>query len=62
MDREEHRAKLAQYIDTELGARKFFTRFWSFAHYGTLFSAAILSASAALVLQLKTILLICTES
>ena len=55
MDKEDYRARLAEYIDVELGARKIFTRFWSFAHHGTLFSAAILSAAAALVLQLKSL-------
>jgi hypothetical protein len=57
MDKENYRAYLVKYIDTELAARKTYTRFWSFAHHATLFSATILSAAAALVLQLKSLAL-----
>lgn len=57
MVNEDYRAYLAKYIDTELAARKTYTRFWSFAHHATLFSATLLSAAAALVLQLKSLAL-----
>jgi hypothetical protein len=57
MDQESYRTALANYIETELTARKRFTRFWSFVHHGTLFGTTFLSAAAALVLQLKIIAL-----
>jgi hypothetical protein len=55
MANEDYRAYLVKYIDTELAARKTYTRFWSFAHHAKLFSATVLSAAAALVLQLKSL-------
>jgi hypothetical protein len=57
MANEDYRAYLDKYIDTELEARKMYSRFWSFAHHATLFGATMLSAAAALVLHLKSLTL-----
>lgn len=50
------RAKVAKYIEHKLYWEKIWTKLWSFLHHGVLFGAAALSAAAALVLQLKTII------
>jgi hypothetical protein len=49
------REKLERYVADELKQENLWTKLWSLLHHGFVFSAAVLSALAALTLQLKSI-------
>ena len=49
------RESLVRYVDTELRAETLWTKLWSTVHHGFAFGAAVLSAAAALLLQLKSL-------
>jgi len=51
------RVVLKQYVAAQLRGQILWTKLWSLLHHGFVFGAVILSAAAALVLQLKSILL-----
>ena len=46
---------LTNYVASELRSETLWTKLWSAVHHGLTFGAAILSASAALLLQLKSL-------
>ncbi len=43
--------ELKDYVSKKLNSHSLWTKLWSFAHHGFLFGAAILSASAAIILK-----------
>ena len=51
----DERECLVRYVNEELRAEILWTKLWSAVHHGFAFGAAILSAAAALLLQLKSL-------
>jgi hypothetical protein len=51
----ETRNRYAEFVQHELRLWRWWTRIWSLLHHGSLFLAAVLSAAAALVLQLNSL-------
>lgn len=49
------REEIVRYVIAELRAENMWTKLWSALHHGFTFSAIILSAAAALILQLESV-------
>ena len=55
MDETNEHVQLVEYVSKTLYWENIWTKLWSLLHHGFLFGASILSAAAALTLQLKSI-------
>ncbi|WP_233810278.1 hypothetical protein [Paraburkholderia sp. HP33-1] len=51
----DERKQITNYVARQLSAENRWTKLWSLLYHGFVFGAAILSAAAALILQLKSI-------